>query len=225
MLVPTTASVSKIERELPKQNDVFGPGGETSAVTTDIQPKLLKQGIRAGVVIVAVGSGKDGLPSPWLQKRLDAFAQRSGAPTNEPLAELKSFIAKIQRREEKTMSLSLEQFDGRVSRANKSMDRLETMVDSGAERQAVEEMRKEISALFAEQRRDIEMQQVRSLTEAAGTGGAPPVVPLVQRRNGQPQPRARRPNNASRFSGRPRRNASAAMIAMARNGRLDTTRP
>ncbi|MDE4589003.1 hypothetical protein [Sinorhizobium meliloti] len=45
------------------------------------------------------------------------------------------------------MPLSLEQVDERVARANKSMDRL-----------AVEEMRKEISALFAQQRRDIEIQ-------------------------------------------------------------------
>lgn len=71
------------------------------------------------------------------------------------------------------MPLSLKQFDERVSRATKSMDRLERMVDSSAERQAVEEMRREISALFAEQRRDIEMQQVRSATETSGGGGTP----------------------------------------------------
>ncbi|WP_210178853.1 hypothetical protein, partial [Ensifer sp. Root1252] len=69
-----------------------------------------------------------------------------------------------------------EQFDERVSRANKSMDRLETMVDSSAERQAVEEMRKEISALFAEQRRDIQMQQMQSVADTAGGGGKPPAA-------------------------------------------------
>lgn len=71
------------------------------------------------------------------------------------------------------MPLSLEQFDERVARANKSMDRLEGMVDSGAERQAVEEMRKEIAALFEEQRRDIQMQQMPSTMQAGGGGGTP----------------------------------------------------
>lgn len=74
------------------------------------------------------------------------------------------------------MPLSLEQFDERVSRANKSMDRLETMVDSSAERQAVEEMRREVSALFAEQRRDIEMQQLRSVADTVAGGGTPPAA-------------------------------------------------
>ena len=37
------------------------------------------------------------------------------------------------------MPLSLEQFDERVSRANKSMDRREAMLDSTAERQATHE--------------------------------------------------------------------------------------
>ena len=69
------------------------------------------------------------------------------------------------------MPLSLEQFDERVARANKSMDRLEGMVDSGAERQAVEDMRKEISALFEEQRRDIQMQQMPSVMQAGGGEG------------------------------------------------------
>lgn len=69
------------------------------------------------------------------------------------------------------MPLSLEQFDERVARANKSMDRLETMVDSSGERQAVEEMRREISTLFAEQRRDIELQQISSAMQTSGGGG------------------------------------------------------
>ncbi|WP_457661979.1 relaxase/mobilization nuclease domain-containing protein [Sinorhizobium medicae] len=176
VLMPTTASLSKIEREVAKQNDEFGPGAETRAFARDFQVRLLKQGLRTSVLVEATGSAKDGVPSPWLQNRFDVFAQRSGAPSNEPLAELKSFIANIQRQEEKTMPLSLEQFDERVSRANKSMDRLETMVDSGAERQAVEEMRTEISALFAEQRRDIETQQVRSVADTAEGGGKPPAA-------------------------------------------------
>ncbi|CAN7706653.1 hypothetical protein LJR257_005567 [Ensifer adhaerens] len=173
MLAPTTASVSKIERELAKQNDEFGPGGETLSVVRDFEARMLKLGLRFDVIIEAVGSSKEGSPSPWLQKRFEAFAQRSGAPSSEPSAALKTLI---QQQKEKTMPLSLEQFDERVSRANKSMDRLETMVDSSAERQAVEEMRKEISALFAEQRRDIQMQQMQSVADTAGGGGKPPAA-------------------------------------------------
>jgi len=48
------------------------------------------------------------------------------------------------------MPISLEQFDERVAKANKSMGGLATMVDSSAEQQAVEEMRREVTALFAE---------------------------------------------------------------------------
>lgn len=174
ILAPTTASVSKIERELAKQNDEFGPGSETGSVAGDFQARLLAHGLRAAVVVEAVGSAKHGAPSPWLQKKFDALAEQFAAPPDEPLAEFKTLIATVQRQKEKAMPLSLEQFDERVSRANKSMDRLETMVDSSAERQAVEEMRKEISALFEEQRRDIQMQQIRSVNETAGAGGAPP---------------------------------------------------
>ncbi|ANH09148.1 hypothetical protein shn_34075 (plasmid) [Shinella sp. HZN7] len=103
-----------------------------------------------------------------------AAAATAQAAQPVPLAALRILIATIQQQKEKAMPLSLEQFDERVSRANTSMDRLETMVDSSAERQAVEEVRKEISALFAEQRRDIQMQQMRSVAEASGAGGAPP---------------------------------------------------
>jgi hypothetical protein len=83
-------------------------------------------------------------------------------------------LATIEQQKENSMPLSLEQFEERVSRANKCIDRLETMVDSSAERQAIEEMRKEISALFEEQRRDIQMQHERSTGETAGAGGTPP---------------------------------------------------
>lgn len=174
VLAPTTASVSKIERELARQNDEFGPGSETRSVAKDFQARILAHGLRASVVIEAAGSAKHGAPSPWLQKKFDALAGQSAAPPDEPLAEFKTLIATIQQQKEKAMPLSLEQFDERVSRANKSMDRLETMVDSSAERQAVEEMRKEISALFEEQRRDIQMQQMRSVNDTAGAGGTPP---------------------------------------------------
>ena len=182
VLMPTTASVSKIERELAKQNDEFGPGSEMRSVASDFEARMLAQGLRAGVVIEAAGSAKDGAPSPWLQKRFDAFAQRSEGPSDQPLAELKTLIANVQQQKDKTMPLSLEQFDERVSRANKSMDRLETMVDSSAERQAVEEMRKEISALFEEQRRDIQIQQMRSVNDTAGAGGTPPAARVDEAR-------------------------------------------
>ncbi len=81
----------------------------------------------------------------------------------------------IIQQKEKTTVLSLEQFDERVSRANKSMDRLEAMLDSGKERQAVEEMRREMSTLFAKQRRDIEMQQIE-LTPGTAMGGEMPTA-------------------------------------------------
>ncbi|MDG4676242.1 relaxase/mobilization nuclease domain-containing protein [Shinella sp. 838] len=182
ILAPTTASVSKIERELARQNDETGPGSETRSVTRDFQARLLAHGLRAAVVIQAAGSAKHGAPSPWLQQKFDALAERSGAPRKEPLAEFKTLIATIQQQKEKAMPLSLEQFDERVSRANKSMDRLETMVDSSAERQAVDEMRKEISALFEEQRRDIQMQQMRSVNDTAGGGGTPPAARVDEAR-------------------------------------------
>ncbi|MCM5688746.1 relaxase/mobilization nuclease domain-containing protein [Sinorhizobium meliloti] len=174
VLAPTTASVSKIERELARQNDEFGPDSETRSVARDFQARLLAHGLRAAVVIEAAGSAKHGAPSPWLQQKFDALAEQSTAPPDEPLAEFKSLIATIQQQKEKAMPLSLEQFDERVSRANKSMDRLETMVDSSAGRQAAEEMRKEISALFEEQRRDIQMQQMHSVNDTPGAGGTPP---------------------------------------------------
>ncbi|MCO5153989.1 MULTISPECIES: relaxase/mobilization nuclease domain-containing protein [unclassified Shinella] len=182
ILAPTTASASKIERELAKQNDEAGPGPEMQSVVRDFQARLLGHGLRASVVIEAAGSAKHGAPSPWLQRKFDALAEQSVAPPDEPLAEFKSLIATIQQQKEKAMPLSLEQFDERVSRANKSMDRLETMVDSSAERQAVEEMRKEISALFEEQRRDIQMQQMRSVNDTAGSGDTPPAARVDEAR-------------------------------------------
>jgi hypothetical protein len=173
VLAPTTASVSKIERELAKQNDGSRPGSETRSVARDFQTRLLAHGLRAAVVVEAAGSAKNSAPSPWLQKKFDSLTERPAAPPDEPLAEFKTLIATIQQQKENAMPLSLEQFDERVARANKSMDRLEGMVDSGAERQAVEEMREEIAALFEEQRRDIQMQQMPSTMQAGGGGGTP----------------------------------------------------
>ena len=173
VLAPTTASVSKIERELAKQDDKSRLGSETRSFARDFQTRLLAHGLRAAVVIEAAGSAKHNAPSPWLQKKFDSLTERSAAPSDEPLAEFKTLIATIQQQKENAMPLSLEQFDERVARANKSMDRLEGMVDSDAERQAVEEMRKEIAALFEEQRRDIQMQQVPSTMQPGGGGGKP----------------------------------------------------
>jgi hypothetical protein len=96
-------------------------------------------------------------------------------------------LTDLKQQKENAMPLSLEQFDERVARANKSMDRLEGMVDSGAERQAVEEMRKEIAALFEEQRRDIQMQQMPSTIQASGAGGTPTAV-RVDEGQGQDRP-------------------------------------
>lgn len=182
ILAPTTASVSKIERELAKQNDEAVRGSETRSAAQDFHARLLAHGLRASVVIEAAGSAKDGAPSPWLQKKFDALAQQSASPPDEPLAESKTLTATNHQQKENAMPLSLEQFDERVSRASKSMDRLETMVDSTAERQAVEEMRKEISALFEEQRRDIQMQQMRSVNDTAGAGGTPPAARVDEAR-------------------------------------------
>lgn len=176
VLAPTIASVSKIERELARKDIDASLGRETSAVVRDMEALLLRQGLRAGVIVEAAGSAKDGAPSPWLQKQFKTQAAPFVARPNAPLAGLKNLIATTQQQKEKPMPLSLEQFDERVSRANRSMDRLETMVDSSTERQAVEEMRKEISALFEEQRRDIQTQQRRSVNDTAGAGGTPPTA-------------------------------------------------
>ncbi len=106
----------------------------------------------------------------------DRFAAAATTGKNEQATELGQLVATIHREKERKMALTLDQFDERVSRANKSIDRLETMVDSSAERQAIEKMRKEISVLFAEQRRDIQMQQMRSVNDTAGGGEAPPAA-------------------------------------------------
>ncbi|MCW0001563.1 relaxase/mobilization nuclease domain-containing protein [Pararhizobium sp. YC-54] len=176
VLAPTAASVSKIERELARQNDEIGRAGETRSVVRDIERRLSQHGIRAAVSVEAAGAAKDSAPTPWLQNRFDTLSLAAGSEPAEPLREFVTLVSDIKQQKENAMPLSLEQFDERVARANKSMDRLETMVDSSTERQAVEEMRREVSALFAEQRRDIEMQQMRSVMETSGGGGAAPAA-------------------------------------------------
>ncbi|WP_164901862.1 relaxase/mobilization nuclease domain-containing protein [Neorhizobium lilium] len=174
VLTPTTASVSKIEREIAREADAVELGGETQALTQALQARLIAQGLRAAVTVNAAGSSKDGAPSPWLQRRFEALSQDAIAPS--PTTEFRTLVSDIKQQKEEAMPLSLEQFDERVARANKSMDRLETMVDSSGERQAVEEMRREISALFAEQRRDIELQQIPSAVKSGEAGGTSPAT-------------------------------------------------
>jgi hypothetical protein len=173
ILMPTSASVSKIERELVRQNDEFGPGAEMQAVSREAEARLFKAGLRAAVTVEAAGSGKDGAPTAWLQNRFDGHRRQAQVKSATPFADLMTTLIDLKQQKENAMPLSLEQFDERVARANKSMDRLEGMVDSGAERQAVEEMRKEIAALFEEQRRDIQMQQMPSTMQVGGGGGTP----------------------------------------------------
>ena len=173
VLMPTSASVSKIERELARQKDEFGPGAEMQAVSRDVEARLLQAGLKTSVTVEAAGSAKDGGPTAWLQNRFDAAQRNTDTEPAVPLTGLMTLIADLTQQKESAMPLSLEQFDERVARANQSMDRLEGMVDSGAERQAVEEMRKEISALFEEQRRDIQMQQMPTAMQAGAGGGTP----------------------------------------------------
>ncbi|MGQ3296490.1 MAG: hypothetical protein ACT6U0_30375, partial [Shinella sp.] len=179
VLMPTSVSASKIERELARQNDEFGPGAEMQAVSRDVEARLLQAGLKTSVTVEAAGSAKDGGPTAWLQNRFDAAQRNTDTEPAAPLTGLMTLIADLKQQKESAMPLSLEQFDERVARANKSMDRLEGMVDSGAERQAVEEMRKEIAALFEEQRRDIQMQQM-PLTMPAGGGGGTPTTARVE---------------------------------------------
>lgn len=169
VLAPAQAGVSKIEREISKMNDGFGPGGEMQRVVRQLIRRLSSQGLTAHVEIEAAGSARDGNPTPWLAAQFESRNKQTGKPavTTRAADRLKTFIKTIKERKEKTMAMSLEQFDERVARANKSMERLEGVVDSSVERQAVEEMRREVSALFAEQRRDIEVQQVRSAAESS----------------------------------------------------------
>lgn len=173
VLMPTSASVSKIERELARQNDEFGPGAEMQAVSREAEARLFEAGLRAAVTVEAAGSGKDGAPTAWLQNRFDRHRRQAQVKSATPFADLMTTLIDLKQQKENAMPLSLEQFDERVARANKSMDRLEGMVDSGAERQAVEDMRKEIAALFEEQRRDIQMQQMPSAMQAGGGGDTP----------------------------------------------------
>ncbi|PZU77505.1 MAG: hypothetical protein DI546_05825 [Rhizobium sp.] len=78
-----------------------------------------------------------------------------------------SLVSNLKQPENRTVFLSLKQFDERVLRTNRSMDQLETMIDNDVEREAFKEMRQEILALFTAQRRDIERQQMYSASGAA----------------------------------------------------------
>lgn len=173
VLMPTSASISKIERELARQNDEFGPGAEMQAVSRDAEARLLQAGLKAVVTVEGTGSAKDGAPTAWLQNRFDAHRRHAQAKPATSFADLMTTLIDLKQQKENAMPLSLDQFDERVARANTSMVRLEGMVDSSVERQAIEEMRKEISALFEEQRRDIQMRQMPSTMQAGGGGGTP----------------------------------------------------
>ncbi|KNY12920.1 hypothetical protein AKG11_32100 [Shinella sp. SUS2] len=164
---------------------------KTSALTNRVERK------RAGVVDRAsLTNGNLALVSKWRAtasalKRAGAepsviaaagrFAAAAGGK-DMPAVGRRELSGPLQQQKETAMPLSLEQFDARVLRANKSMDRLEMTAGSSAERQAIEVMRKEISALFAEQRCDIERQQVRSVTETVGNGGRPPAPRTTEAR-------------------------------------------
>lgn len=189
---PMQASISRIERELAKQNDEFGPGTEMQRVMWDITERLMANGLRASVEIEAAGSSRDGKPTPWLATRFEMMSDRQ--PPNEAgqsvANALSGLLTSLQQRKEQTMPLSLEQFDERVARANKSMERLETVVDSSVEKQAVEEMRREIGALFAEQRQQIEFDQMRPI---AASGGAASDASTAQS-EGPRDTRSRQPN-------------------------------
>ncbi|WP_075293088.1 relaxase/mobilization nuclease domain-containing protein [Pararhizobium arenae] len=169
LLMPTSASVSKIERELARHSDGISPGAETNAVAYEAEARLMTVGLKAAVTVEAAGSAKDGMPTAWLRNRLDAHRRR--AQPAKQLAEIMTSLLDLKQQKENAMALSLDQFDERVARANKSIDRLEGMVDSSTERQAVDAIRREISALFEEQRRDLEMRQLRSVEETAGSSG------------------------------------------------------
>ena len=96
--------------------------------------------------------------------------------SNSTRAGFKHLVEIIHEQKEKAMAFSLDVFDARVLRTSKSMDGLESLVDSSAERQALAEMRREITALFVAQRRDLEMQQMRSAADAAKEEGRPSVA-------------------------------------------------
>lgn len=164
---------------------------ETTAVTNRVERK------RAGVVDRAsLTNGNLALVSKWratasalkragAEPSVIAAAGRFAAAAGDkdmPVVGRRELSGPLLQQKETAMPLSLEQFDARVLRANKSMDRLEMTAGSSAERQAIEVMRKEISALFAEQRCDIERQQVRSVTETVGNGGRPPAPRTTEAR-------------------------------------------
>ena len=108
------------------------------------------------------------------------------------------------------MAISLEQFDERVARANMSMDRLEGLVGSSLEQQAVAEMRQEIAALFAEQREQLSLRDARAETVASGSGNK---ADEGHSTRGREPDRTLSPNNSPAIA------AQQAAIAEARNER------
>lgn len=110
VLAPTQASISRIERELAKQNDEFGPGAEMQRVMRDITERLVAQDLRASVEIEAAGSSRDGKPTPWLAARFEKMWVRR--PPNEAGQSvtnvLNGLLISLQQRMEQTMALSLE---------------------------------------------------------------------------------------------------------------------
>ncbi|CAK7262188.1 MULTISPECIES: relaxase/mobilization nuclease domain-containing protein [unclassified Shinella] len=85
VLMPTSVSVSKVERELARQTDEFGPSAEMQEVSRDAEARLLRAGLKAAVTVEAADSGKDGAPTAWLQNRFDAHRRRAHAKPATPL--------------------------------------------------------------------------------------------------------------------------------------------
>lgn len=212
VLMPTAARISRIGREIGKQNDEIGSGRETQRIAHALEQHLHRQGIAGTVAIEAAGSMRDGKPTPRLVDRFRQKAReaKAGTEASNPLPMLRQFIRSLEKRKERKMAISLEQFDERVARANMSMDRLEGLVGSSVEQQAVAEMRQEIAALFAEQREQLTLQaasavDMRSGGARQGTGGI---------RSGDRQPAPSRGANVD-----PAIAAQQAAIARARNER------
>ena len=101
----------------------------------------------------------------------------------DPLVGIRPVLANFEQQKEGAMPLSLEQFERRVLRANISIDRLEAIAESRAEREAVAETRRQFSSLFLERRRDLEVLWALSAVNATGKGQKP--LPMPGRRRGE----------------------------------------
>lgn len=163
VLAPTQASISKIEREIAR-----GESEETRRITQGIRRKFAAQGVKASVTITAAGSARDGKPTAWLsaqfqQVSADGNRKEDQTPTS-PLDTLNALLISLKTQQERLMSLSLEQFEERVVRTNKSIDRLGSLVNSDHEKQAVAELRQEINALLVERRKELVIAQNQAPT-------------------------------------------------------------